>query len=223
MKDILTYPVRLAFLLVFLLSFCQQEAVCQWDSLKAEIVRGVTFPEDPNPNTWFYNTAELELHAFEDGEWKFIAGGEWSELYACHNSIVIRAEDKYRLALGGSTELIDDIDVVFCTDSILGFWNSYMLYFMNSRFEILVVLAQISPCEWDMTETKLQGQSAFCLPQYFQHVMLFPCSELHTWGMLGGNGAWLIPPQYDGPFKFSNGTAEVALKGRRFKINERGE
>jgi hypothetical protein len=49
------------------------------------------------------------------------------------------------------------------------------------------------------------------------------CRQLVNWGILGGNGQWLIEPKYDARFHFQNGIAEVLYYGQKRKINEKGE
>jgi hypothetical protein len=47
--------------------------------------------------------------------------------------------------------------------------------------------------------------------------------QIHRWGVLGMDGLWLIAPQYDAPFHFEKGIAEVIYYGKEREINEWGE
>ena len=71
----------------------------------------------------------------------------------------------------------------------------------------------------------VNDMEAFCLPQlapnFYQCTGLKP--DYQNWGMLGTNGQWIIAPQYDDPFTFENGIANVRYYGQKRKINEKGE
>ena len=79
---------------------------------------------------------------------------------------------------------------------------------------------------WSACELKVQAQSiagsvGYCLP-YDPNLVAFSCNEWRSWGLIGPGGQWLIPPQYDGPFRFKNGFATVQAYGQRLTINEKG-
>ncbi|MEM6273189.1 MAG: WG repeat-containing protein [Bacteroidota bacterium] len=63
----------------------------------------------------------------------------------------------------------------------------------------------------------------YCLAKYYPELASFRHDEIHTYGLIDGQGNWRIPPKYDAPFRLEEGVAQVQYKGEKFWIDASGK
>jgi hypothetical protein len=189
-----------------------------------KIFQGVAFPENVAEGNWFFNDVTKKVYVFKEMEWNNVVSGECKSAEACRGYVFVETDGDYKVFYGNGSALGMDCKGYFCSDSLVGWWNEHVVLFQNARDSILAVMTNlITPCDLNVHQSQLKGETVFCIPQYFDESLQFSCDELHTWGMLGEKGKWVIPAQFDEPFSFVDGIAAVKYKGRDRRINEKGE
>jgi hypothetical protein len=188
------------------------------------IAKGQGAPKKIKNAHWYFDTAGHTAWTDLDLEWTELGIQNVSEMYAAGTMIIVHSTLGYSI-LGPYGEYIWASTHLRVTDSLVMAWDS------SATQIFLLTGRQLHPengfnaqC-WrvDGTPETVQGISAYCLPDFQNASSTISCDSLHAYGMFGFNGHWLIPPQYDTPFTFVNGVAEVSQNGNRRKINEKGE
>ncbi len=192
---------------------------------QATVARGAGVPKKVAKGAhWYLDTQHHTAWTDLDLEWTELGLLGVKDMYPAGTMIVVQSDLGYSL-LGPYAEYIWAAPHLRLTDSLVMAWDSVatMIFLLNGR--------QLHPengfdarC-WnvDGPPATVQGMPAHCLPDFQAAHDSVSCDSVRAWGMFGHNGHWLVPPQYDAPFQFENGVAEVVYDGQKRKINERGE
>ena len=189
---------------------------------QAPVYRGDTLPVSSGMPAWFLDT--IHHQAYMDGTdyWKLLPIQPVKDIVVCGGRTLVVTKRGYEL--WSNPQQADAIyDRVLCAD------ESYFcvseaegrLHWLNTRstynftiFSWLVSTKSVEP-------QVVAGQAGYCVP------LLGYCSgclapELKAWGIMSATGDWLIQPEYDQPFRFKRGYADVVYYGQRRRINEKG-
>jgi hypothetical protein len=179
---------------------------------------GEKVPRTGKIGDWFYCTADDNTFVYLEHGWNRRTNLRLDHIYFCDglavlqdrvNTQIIRLNGEPLVVVGAKSYFVDSLVIKI----------GKIEYFETNWARLMVYRSKNCNA---FNFPKVQGQSALCVPRYFGR-MGIPAEDCKTWGMLGTNGKWLIEPQFDGPFKFVNGIAEVMYYGVKRKINEMGE
>lgn len=217
-----------------LLFLCLMTSVVQAQSptkpaLKAQLQLIVSdhLPENMLENVWYQDTVSkgLRFKAPWDRDGFY---DSYKQCYRWHNYLVWESGwGGYFLGTArgpGYSSSMSNAPVA--TDSILVLHYDGLVVVIDTRSDTLSRWFGTGAPRYytSIPVLKIQGNDAYILPKYIRHNRpYFEGNELHTWGVLGTNGKWLIEPKFDAPFRFQNGIADVIYYGQRRKINEKGE
>lgn len=209
---------------------------CQACWGQVAIVSGGVLPEAPWPNMWFHDTVARVMMHYDDGQWTRMSDDERWSVSACNDLIVFH--DKGKLATSSDDHILvsdslgdifmSNIREFFCGERLLACRLDEGWRFLDS--EMAHPLDNINlamPFQADCGELKpdtIGGEVCFCTARFVGRVLeQFYCKDMRNWGMMNGKGQWLIEPQFDAPFYFQDGFAEVVYYGQKRKINAQGE
>jgi hypothetical protein len=190
------------------------------------IERGGAVPQEASGDVWWLDTLKREVFHHQTDGWKMVANPNIDALFSCHGYVY--AMRKY----GGGVEFNPatrdptpiPITSCICWDSVVAVWYVTQAIVHDHHRKMITRMDGVSPFGQSAYPTQtVQGLSAICLPLTPRESGHLHISELRSWGMLGENGKWVIEPQFDAPFTFKNGFAEVLYYGQRRKINVSGE
>jgi hypothetical protein len=184
------------------------------------------FPKQPAENSWWFDSLHQKVGVYHGGNWTRVP------TYNCKS---VTRHNNFVFACCYPGILMDTLGNVLSRhiDHINGDDSVTFIYQLNREDHCINIygdtlvrvgdyLNALHPNSIELPHL-VQGRRAYCLPlmphTIHNHIMY----DLNTWGMIGVDGKWLIPPMFDEPFEFVNGTAEVLYYGQRRKINERGE
>ncbi len=203
------------------------------------LVKGEFLPTQPAEFTWYWNP-EYHIPAFfSDGLWMPIYDYEYDDDYSdfqvCNNLIILTVareagvpEARRFQILNKYGELVlESATNVTCMECLLVCTVASKNHFLDN--ERTVPWSPRLATTFDTAcgtarPISIQRIQGFCAPAFSRSLSeLKDCRQLVNWGILGGNGQWLIEPKYDARFHFKNGIAEVIYYGQKRKINEKGE
>lgn len=188
------------------------------------VAHGKGAPKKVKGVHWYHDTAGHTAWTDLDLEWTDLGIEGVTEMYGAGNILVIRSKLGYSL-LGPFGEYLWAAPHIRITDELLMAWDSMTTHiYLLSGSQLHPENGLPSRC-WPIgtASDTVQGIPAFCFPDYLAANDTVDCDTLRAFGMFGTNGKWLIAPQYDAPFHFENGAAEVLQQGQRRKINEQGD
>lgn len=183
-------------------------------------------PANPEEGDWFLDYNDRETWHCVHGNWKLYSDEKCRGIDVCGDFVLLMGNY--------STEVVNregllisyylpDISHVVCHDSLM-VWRSYAQDFFVDVRGTALAFTRNRICGESRIDT-LGNQYGYCVPQMILDSNSTPlgCEVLKNWGILGTKGRWLISPEYDGPFEFVDGVAEVSYYGQKRKINEKGE
>lgn len=188
--------------------------------------RGTEFPVLSGvEGGWFYHEELKGIYWWNGSIWKSVHNEAYTEIKVCHEFLFARRKESIDVYYAKHGRLLShDAYGMFCSDSLEGFWSIARSMFQNTQGDLLTHYnGDYFGCIRGFQSQFVQGMEAFCLPRTFIGDDDFECKDIHTWGLLGSNGRWLVTPEYDEPFEFRNGMAEAKKYGKAIKINEKGE
>jgi hypothetical protein len=193
----------------------------------AGVDKGVGPPSlEPEVQAYYWDTLNAAGWMWEGDGWEgFANAGTIKNMTFCRERLHIVTSGKHFISMprGGVT----DVYRFYCGDSIWIQWESDDILAYDFQNNTLGLVFEVDDCAGGdaMFEPQvIQGMEAFCLADLGDRpIDRIYCDDLHSWGMLGTNGKWLIPPKFDAPFRFQDGFAEVLYYGKRRKINVLGE
>ena len=187
---------------------------------------GGKVPKHAKVGDWHLNNMKHELSRYTADEgWQYY-DSRVAKISWCHSALRVTRPFGEQYCVLPNSDLRDYYDSCFCGDSILVTWNEGdtdpLAYDRGGDVITYRLSAKLDTVHWQMD---WHGMKAFCLAGDFPtHRMdLRFGHDIHTWGILGENGEWLILPIFDAPFGFQDGFAEVMYYGQKRKINEKGE
>ena len=183
-------------------------------------------PANPEEGDWFLDYNDREAWHCVHGNWKLYSDEKCTGIDVCGDFVLLRVN--YRTEVVSQEGLLIsyyllDISEVVCHDSLM-VWRSYAQDFYVDVHGTAMAFTWNRSCGESRIDS-LGNQYGYCVPQMILDSNSTPlgCEVLKNWGILGTNGRWLISPEYDGPFEFVDGVAEVSYYGKKRKINEKGE
>lgn len=184
---------------------------------------GIDFPKNPVDRQWFLNNETHDLHQFHAGQWQ-VKKHEVRAVAQCHGFVIVKYLSNQTAGLNiiGGEEFA--LKQHFCGDSIVVLWsNGWSNIYSADRH--LLAINQGADCQISRNIQQVQGMRAFCIAPLYERIpgVQINCKEVAAWGILGENGKWLVPAEFDTPFEFHEGVAEVLHYGKKRKINEKGE
>jgi hypothetical protein len=188
---------------------------------QCQIESGQELPSSPRENQWFLSSQTQELHFYRDGKWN-VVNGEVRSAVNCHGHLLITTMS------GEFGELLpegfESRHAYFCGDSICVVWDYIGFHSVYDASGLKSKLVEPGYCKVNPTVVVVQGMEGICIPSgpAPSYLKRNDCLDQHNWGVLGGNGKWLIQPIFSGPFHFKKGIAEVVYYGQKRKINESG-
>jgi hypothetical protein len=188
------------------------------------VVRGKTPPKASVKGNWYFDAVHHTAWTHLDLEWTELGIQNVTEMNGIGNILVIKSNLGYSL-LGAYGEYLWAAPHLRVTDHLIMAWDSFMTNIYLPTGSQVHAANGLSMSCWPVYEPKdtVQGVPAFCFPDFAAANDSVDCDTLKNFGMFGTNGQWLIAPQYDAAFHFSDGVAEVVKNGERRKINEKGE
>lgn len=207
-----------------LLSLFLSFVACSTLRAQADLVVGDTFPATPTKKTWYYNPAKSVIYAYDGARWNPNFTNV-KHAYLCAGSLVVETSSHHpNMALMSLYDgaFHSQSQVAYCGEGLAIYETPTQFDFVDAHARLLYRVYR-NKCTYEVDTHIVQGMAAFCIPKVHEKLYNENCEEVHTWGMLGTHGQWLIEPQFDGPFYFRDGIAEVLYYGQRRKINEKGE
>lgn len=169
---------------------------------------------------WYLDTLAHVAWRRAQRKWAPVPDKNVISILPCHGFVHLQSTD-HGTIWDASGMVASDYVHCFCSDSLRVIaYHGITIFYKPDGTDFH---ATHCGAAWKNQDT-ITGMRAFCVPlREATGQKMLDCSEIRDWGMIGSNGQWLIPPVYDGPFRFQNGFAEVIYYGRHVKINERGE
>lgn len=180
----------------------------------------IPFPEDQN---WFVDRPH---HRF----WVKVDTG-WTMARVSSVRHARPWNDNYYVSVGDMKCLVSpQADVLFGPshwirkhgDLLVGFVCGKGTYLLTTSGDTLAFLPGHEEKSLRGVSPQVNGEPALCLALYNTGIRKFRRDRIKAWGMINGQGKWIIPPDYDEPFTFTNGSARTLLKGQERWINEQG-
>ncbi len=187
------------------------------------VVRGDHAPSIEADNVWFWDTLHHQIWHFQPVETRHLERG-WHDYTAMPVAQVriafghVWVEDSagHGYAQEDRGTIMSEYDrAIFFGDSMIVSWRGNN---MSIDLGEIYGWCKNNP----MIIDTIGGSPCIAMPRMYQGPNC-NCSSLHTWGLLDHEGHWRIAPQYDKPFHFQDGIAEVTYYGQKRKINEQGE
>jgi hypothetical protein len=212
-----------------------------WVWAQVTVYKGTQRPDNPSEGTIFLHTTREYIEVFEKGKWVDKWRGSFKDVIVCGDLVAINGTLKYSngngIDYGGNYfvvsssmgKQVDVCDEIYCGERILGMRRrSQGLIFVDNQPNLDTyqrrLTAAFSQNGITFQLDTVQDMVAVSAPSFAPKFSEFQHSDKFTnWGVLGTNGQWLIPPQYDEPIHFKNGVADVVYYGQKRKINEKGE
>jgi hypothetical protein len=189
------------------------------------IARGKTPPTSKVKGAhWYFDTVHHTAWTDIDLEWNDLGIVDVQEMSSAGHIIIIRSKLGYSL-LSDFAEYLWAAPHVRVTDSLVLAWDSITTHIYTLAGGQYHPEHGFKAACWpiDGEPETVQSMPAYCLPDFLAANDSVECDSLHAYGMFGLHGHWLIAPQYERPFHFENGIAEVLLQGQRRKINDHGD
>ena len=188
-------------------------------------------PRHPARDTWYFNPDSVgKVWHFDGEKWNRLLAGDDRPPFLHQGLVWIPIRDNHTLATITGKILIRDARMVanngkvfvgmsnfrdFFAVTVTGDTLSYYPFMFQGRHGLF------GDPEWSHDK---EGNETFdVLPQYNPALSNIRFSNWHNWGMVNSEGAWVIPPIYDGPFYFEDGLAVVTYYGEKRVINLKGE
>ncbi len=197
-----------------------------WIFAQITVFEGAEFPDHPQENDWFRSQVSQIMWHHTGGEWNQYWRKPCLRYETWHS--VLFMEFPLRMhhgvfADGTPLPMNIPLDSKQYVDSLMIIKSDGNEFYLNTRGRV-VAYFDPSQCNGGAIDT-VAGIQSFCVPQAIANSSFqgYDCEYFRTWGMLGVNGQWLIPPKFDVPFGFQYGFAEVYFYGQKRKINEKGE
>lgn len=209
---------RIAVLATLLIGCC----LASWGQIP--IVRGTTPPKNVKGAHWYHDTAHKKVWSDLSLEWTELGIENVQEMFSVGNFVIVRSDLGYSI-LSQFAEYVWAATHLRVTDSLVMAWDTFATHiYLHNGSQFHPEHGFKRAC-WpiDGKAETVQGQPAYCLPDFSLANDTVVCDSLDRYGMFGLTGRWLIAPQFERPFHFVDGVAEVWVGGQRRRINERGE
>ncbi len=178
-------------------------------------------PKHPQAGWWYIHQPygdDDSVFVFSAGEWHVLLLGNLRGVSYIDGMIKVGSGDQYSLATLQGELLVKYANHYYHLGKI---WvaDAERQVILNNEGKILARYYGYD----NMPEPPYRGRYMVCVPDDERADWGLDYHELSNWGMIDSLGNWAIAPQFDAPFIFRDGTADVMINGEKRKINEKGE
>ncbi len=219
------YQIQVAIIRFLLLAIAIMMQLCgNSRSLFAQsYTNGVDRPKDESVGNYHLDTIHGILWARREGRWIEMMTGVDRKFEPCGDMVFLVGPNHCIVIASDGNDIAAYADCK-CFGAVIKGFDFPVTRYVFSDVEIAQAWTEDNPdyiSPWDTCT--LQGILSFNASSFLKPYGFVNQEEVHSWGMLGINGAWTVEPIYDAPFHFENGVADVLYYSQKRKINEKGE
>jgi hypothetical protein len=194
--------------------------------LPAQVViqTGIGKPDDALRGKWYLDTRDSILYSRPTKYWHEKDRDKVLNYIVCRGIVAVQFADEWNV-YADNGKYVSFAEEFECLEGIARVqWTVTNNFYIDTFYVGWSKIPdyRFSPARPRVPDT-LGGIPAYCASAYTKSSPQSYGPEVHGWGMLGYNGLWLVEPQFDAPFFFYKGFAEVLYYGKKRKINEKGE